>query len=175
MKWATLRRAIRNAKVPVIAGFARTSKDDIAKAWEAVQGAQKPRIHTFIATSEIHMKHKLKMDREQVIEHVSEMVAYARSLCADVEFSPEDAGRSDPEFLYVVLGEAIKSGTTTLNIPDTVGYTTPDEFLISSMALSSIRPECMKGSPSLFIATTISEWQQPILWLAFVRAQSKRK
>ena len=117
-----------NAKVPVIAGLARASKDDITKAWEAVQGAQKPRIHTFIATSEIHMKHKLKMDPEEVIQRVSEMVAYARSLCADVEFSPEDAGRSDPEFLYVVLAEAIKSGATTLNIPDTVGYTTPDEF-----------------------------------------------
>ena len=117
-----------DAKVPVIAGLARASKDDIDKAWEAVQGAQRPRIHTFLATSEIHMKYKLKMDREQVVERVSEMVAYARSLCADVEFSPEDAGRSDPEFLYLVLGEAIKAGATTLNIPDTVGYTTPEEF-----------------------------------------------
>ncbi|HUH97056.1 MAG TPA: 2-isopropylmalate synthase [Anaerolineales bacterium] len=117
-----------NARVPIIAGLARASKDDIAKAWEAVQGARQPRIHTFLATSEIHMKHKLKMDPEEVIQRVSEMVAYARSLCADVEFSPEDAGRSDPEFLYLVLGEAIKSGATTLNIPDTVGYTTPDEF-----------------------------------------------
>jgi len=117
-----------NAKVPVIAGLARAAKGDIDKAWEAVKGAQKPRIHTFLATSEIHMKHKLKMDPEEVIQRVSEMVAYARSLCSDVEFSPEDAGRSDPEFLYVVLSEAIKSGATTLNIPDTVGYTTPDEF-----------------------------------------------
>lgn len=117
-----------NTKVPVIAGLARASKSDIDKAWEAVQGAQKPRIHTFLATSEIHMKHKLKMDPEEVVQRVSEMVGYARSLCADVEFSPEDAGRSDPEFLYVVLGEAIKAGATTLNIPDTVGYTTPDEF-----------------------------------------------
>jgi 2-isopropylmalate synthase len=116
------------ARVPVIAGLARASKGDIDKAWEAVQDAQKPRIHTFLATSEIHMKYKLKMDREQVVERVSEMVAYARTLCPDVEFSPEDAGRSDPEFLYLVLGEAIKSGATTLNIPDTVGYTTPEEF-----------------------------------------------
>ena len=116
------------AKVPVIAGLARANKADIDKAWEAVQGAKKPRIHTFLATSAIHMKHKLKMDPEEVIQRVSEMVAYAKTLCADVEFSPEDAGRSDPEFLYVVLGEAIKSGATTLNIPDTVGYTTPDEF-----------------------------------------------
>ncbi|MBI1793641.1 MAG: 2-isopropylmalate synthase [Chloroflexi bacterium] len=117
-----------DAGVPVITGLARANKSDIDKAWEAIQDAQKPRIHTFLATSEIHMKHKLKMDAEEVIQRVSEMVAYARTLCADVEFSPEDAGRSDPEFLYVVLGEAIKSGATTLNIPDTVGYTTPDEF-----------------------------------------------
>jgi 2-isopropylmalate synthase len=117
-----------DAKVPVIAGLARANKVDIDKAWEAVQGARKPRIHTFLATSPIHMKHKLKMDPEEVVQRVSEMVAYAKSFCDDVEFSPEDAGRSDPEFLYVVLGEAIKSGATTLNIPDTVGYTTPDEF-----------------------------------------------
>ncbi len=115
-------------KVPVICGLARATKSDIDKAWEAVKGARHPRIHTFLATSEIHMKHKLNMDREQVVERVAEMVAYARSLCEDVEFSPEDAGRSDPQFLYLVLGEAIKAGATTLNIPDTVGYTTPDEF-----------------------------------------------
>ncbi|MBI3170344.1 MAG: 2-isopropylmalate synthase [Chloroflexi bacterium] len=116
------------ARVPVVAGLARANKADIDKAWEAVQGAKKPRIHTFLATSAIHMKHKLKMDPEDVVQRVSEMVTYAKSLCADVEFSPEDAGRSEPEFLYVVLGEAIKAGATTLNIPDTVGYTTPDEF-----------------------------------------------
>ncbi len=113
---------------PIVCGLARTSKHDIDQAWEAVKQAAHPRIHTFLATSEIHMRYKLKMDREQVIERVAEMVAYARSLCEDVEFSPEDAGRSDPEFLYVVLEEAIKAGATTLNIPDTVGYTTPDEF-----------------------------------------------
>jgi 2-isopropylmalate synthase len=116
------------SRAPVICGLARATRKDIDKAWEAVQHAQRPRIHTFLATSEIHMKHKLKMDPEQVVEQVIEMVTYARSLCADVEFSPEDAGRSDPTFLYLVLGEAIKAGATTLNIPDTVGYTTPDEF-----------------------------------------------
>lgn len=117
-----------DAKVPVIAGLARANRNDIDKAWDAIQGAAKPRIHTFLATSPIHMKHKLKMDPEEVVQRVSEMVAYAKSKCEDVEFSPEDAGRSDPEFLYVVLGEAIKAGATTLNIPDTVGYTTPDEY-----------------------------------------------
>jgi 2-isopropylmalate synthase len=113
---------------PIICGLARANKSDIDKAWEAVKPAARPRIHTFLATSPIHMKFKLRMDPEQVIDRVAEMVAYARSLCEDVEFSPEDAGRSDPEFLYVVLEQAIKAGATTLNIPDTVGYTTPDEY-----------------------------------------------
>jgi len=138
-----------DARVPIIAGLARANKPDIDKAWEAVKEAQKPRIHTFLATSEIHMKHKLKMDPEDVVQRVSEMVSYARTLCADVEFSPEDAGRSDPEFLYVVLGEAIKAGATTLNIPDTVGYTTPDEFykLIDGI---------IKNTPGMHDGITIS-------------------
>jgi 2-isopropylmalate synthase len=113
---------------PIICGLARTTKKDIDAAWGAIKDAARPRIHTFLATSPIHMKHKLRMDPEEVVEKVVEMVGYARSLCDDVEFSPEDAGRSDPEFLYLVLEEAIKAGATTLNIPDTVGYTTPDEF-----------------------------------------------
>ncbi|KAL3641666.1 hypothetical protein CASFOL_012481 [Castilleja foliolosa] len=115
--------------VPVICGLARCNKRDIDRAWEAVKFAKKPRIHTFIATSEIHMTFKLKMTPEQVIEKARSMVAYARSLgCNDVEFSPEDAGRSDREFLYQILQEVIKAGATTLNIPDTVGYTLPTEF-----------------------------------------------
>ncbi|GER27873.1 2-isopropylmalate synthase [Striga asiatica] len=115
--------------VPVICGLSRCNKRDIDRAWEAVRFAKKPRIHTFIATSEIHMKFKLKMTPEQVIDKARSMVTYARSLgCDDVEFSPEDAGRSDREFLYQILGEVIKAGATTLNIPDTVGYTLPNEF-----------------------------------------------
>jgi len=113
---------------PVIAGLARANKNDIDKAWEAVQGAVRPRIHTFLATSDIHMQHKLRMTRDEVLETVGDMVQYARSLCADVEFSPEDGGRSDPEFLVKVLEVAIQAGATTLNIPDTVGYTTPEEY-----------------------------------------------
>lgn len=115
-------------RVPIICGLARATRNDIEKAWQAVQGADTPRIHTFLATSDIHMQYKLKMEREQVIQRVREMVAYARSFCEDIEFSPEDAGRSDPRFLYAVLDEAIRAGATTLNIPDTVGYTFPDEF-----------------------------------------------
>ncbi len=114
--------------LPIICGLARATKADIDAAWEAVQHAARPRIHTFLATSPIHMQYKLKMDPEEVVDKVSEMVSYAKSLCDDVEFSPEDAGRSDPEFLYLVLEKAIQAGATTLNIPDTVGYTTPDEF-----------------------------------------------
>jgi len=121
-------REVGTADGPVIAGLARANKKDIDRAWEAVRDAAKPRIHTFLATSDIHLKHKLRISREQCVAQVREMVAYAKSLCDDVEFSPEDAGRSDPEFLYVVLEEAIKAGATTLNIPDTVGYTTPWEF-----------------------------------------------
>jgi 2-isopropylmalate synthase len=112
----------------VIAGLARANQEDIARAHEAVKVAPRHRIHTFLATSDIHLQHKFKIDREECIQRVVEAVSYARSLCDDVEFSPEDAGRSDPEFLSVVLGEAIKAGATTLNIPDTVGYTTPEEF-----------------------------------------------
>lgn len=112
----------------VIAGLARANELDIDRAYEAVKAAPWHRIHTFLATSDIHLKYKLKIDREECIDQVIKAVRYARSKCDDVEFSPEDAGRSDPEFLTVVLGEAIKAGATTLNIPDTVGYTTPEEF-----------------------------------------------
>jgi len=123
-----VRRIAREVEGPTICGLARCVKSDIDAAWEAIKDAPKGRIHVFIATSDIHMKHKLRMTREQVIERTREMVSYARSLCEDIEFSPEDAGRSDPEFLYQVLAVAIEAGATTLNIPDTVGYTMPDEF-----------------------------------------------
>jgi 2-isopropylmalate synthase len=113
---------------PIITGLARANKADIDRAWDAVKPARRPRIHTFLATSDIHLQHKLRISREECVRRVDEMVTYARSLCEDVEFSPEDGGRSDPEFLYQVLEVAIKAGATTLNIPDTVGYTTPQEF-----------------------------------------------
>ncbi|MCH85096.1 2-isopropylmalate synthase chloroplastic-like, partial [Trifolium medium] len=119
----------QNGYVPVICGLSRCNEKDIRTAWEAVKHAKRPRIHTFIATSAIHMEYKLRMSREQVIQKALSMVAFARSLgCQDVEFSPEDAGRSDREFLYQILGEVIKAGATTLNIPDTVGITMPSEF-----------------------------------------------
>ncbi|GAB5030349.1 2-isopropylmalate synthase [Nannochloropsis oceanica] len=113
---------------PIICGLARALHKDIETCWEAVKHAAFPRIHTFIATSDIHMQHKLKKSRAQVLEITREMVTYARSLCEDVEFSAEDALRSDPAFLYEVYSVAVEAGATTLNVPDTVGYTTPSEF-----------------------------------------------
>lgn len=115
-------------KGPVIVGLARAYKADIDRAWEALKHAEKPRIHTFIATSELHMKYKLKMEPEQVLKQAAEMVAYAKSLCKDVEFSPEDGTRTDVDFLYKVLETVIDAGANVVNIPDTVGYTTPGEF-----------------------------------------------
>ena len=113
---------------PVICGLARASKPDIKACAEAVAPAPRRRIHTFIATSDIHLEHKLRKSRREVLAIVPEMVSYARSLVDDVEFSCEDAGRSDPEFLYEVIEAAIAAGASTINIPDTVGYTTPTEF-----------------------------------------------
>ncbi len=113
---------------PTICGLARTTRADIEAAGKAIKPAAKGRIHTFIATSDIHLAYKLKKTRAEVLEIAPEMVAYAKTFVDDVEFSPEDAGRSDPEFLYQVLELAIAAGATTVNIPDTVGYTTPAEF-----------------------------------------------
>ncbi len=113
---------------PIVAGLARATEGDIDKAWDGVKNAEKPRIHTFLATSELHMERKLGMSRTQVLEKVGAMVAHARGYCEDVEFSPEDGTRSDPTFLVEVLAAAIESGATTLNIPDTVGYAMPAEY-----------------------------------------------
>ncbi|MEL6340547.1 MAG: 2-isopropylmalate synthase [Myxococcota bacterium] len=115
-------------QAPTICGLARATENDIRKAWEAVEPATSSRIHTFLATSDVHLKHKLRMTRDEVLKQVDEMVRFAATLCPDIEFSPEDAGRSEPAFLYEVLAVAVAAGATTLNIPDTVGYTTPDEF-----------------------------------------------
>ena len=113
---------------PVIAGLARTRREDITAAAGAVSGAKRPRIHTFIATSPIHMEFKLKMTPEEVLEEVRQAVTFARSLTGDVEFSAEDASRSDPAFLARVFRVAAECGAATLNIPDTVGYAVPEEF-----------------------------------------------
>lgn len=113
---------------PIICGLARATFQDIETCAKAIKAAAKPRIHTFIATSDIHLEYKLRKNRNQVIAIAEEMVSYAKTFVDDVEFSPEDAGRSDPKFLYEVLEKAIAAGAKTINIPDTVGYLTPSEF-----------------------------------------------
>ncbi|KAJ3044031.1 hypothetical protein HK097_001606, partial [Rhizophlyctis rosea] len=112
-----------------ICALARAVPTDIQRAYDAIRHAPRHRIHTFLATSDIHLKHKLKINRDECIQRAVAAVQFAKSLgCEDIEFSPEDAGRSDKDFLCQVLGEVIKAGATTLNIPDTVGYNTPEEY-----------------------------------------------
>ncbi len=118
----------KNVKGPVICALARTDRNDIDWAWEAIMFAERPLIHTFISTSEYHMKYQLKKTPKQVMEMARDAVAYARKYTEHVEFSAMDATRSDPKFLYKVYAAAIKAGATVINIPDTVGYAVPEEF-----------------------------------------------
>ena len=142
---AAIASAVKGA---VVCALARCVKTDIDAAAKALSQAERPRIHVFIATSEIHMQYKLKMSREQVIDAVRECVSYAKSLCEDVQFSAEDATRSDRDFLCRVLQTAADAGASTLNIPDTVGYTTPAEMA----SLVSCVKEHVKGAGRLTIA-----------------------
>ena len=123
-----VRRIAAEVDGPKIAALARAKEEDIDCAWRAIREAKRRRIHTFLATSDIHLACKLKITRAQALEQARNAVAYAKSLCDDVEFSPEDATRSDINFLCEVLAATVEAGATTLNIPDTVGYTTPAEF-----------------------------------------------
>jgi len=113
---------------PIIAGLARACRPDIERAWEALKHAARPRIHVFLATSDIHLQYKLRITRDQCVENAREAIRFAKSLCDDIEFSPEDATRTEPDFLCRVLEAVVEAGATTLNIPDTVGYTVPAEF-----------------------------------------------
>src|SRR4029453_12187153 len=124
----SVKRIAEEVRTVTIAGLARAGKLDIDRCWEAVQYAAKPRIHTFIATSDIHLKYKLKKTREQVLQDAREAVRYARTLCQDVEFSAEDASRTDLDYLCSVLEAVIDAGARVVNIPDTVGYAIPTEF-----------------------------------------------
>jgi len=115
-------------KTCTVAALARTVKLDIDRAWEAIQGAVKPRIHTFIATSDLHLKYKLKKSREQVLQDAVWAVKYSKSLCDEVEFSCEDASRTDIDYLCTVVEATIDAGASIINLPDTVGYAIPDEY-----------------------------------------------
>ena len=113
---------------PIVAGLARASELDIKRAWEALDGAEHPRIHTFLATSDIHLKYKLHKTREEVLKQIIFAVELAKSFCQDVEFSPEDAGRTDRSYLIECCHAAVEAGATTLNLPDTVGYCMEPEY-----------------------------------------------
>ena len=123
-----VREIARRTRGVAIAGLARANTGDIDAAWEGIREADRPVIHVFIATSEIHLKHKLKLNKEEALHQVKRMVAYARNLSPTVEFSAEDATRSEWDYLCRVCEAAIGAGATTINIPDTVGYTLPHEY-----------------------------------------------
>lgn len=123
-----VKQIAKQVQGPSICGLARTKKEDIDRAWEAVKHSKKPRIHTFCATSDIHIKKKLRKSKEEVIDMTVKAVKHAKSLCKDIEFSPEDAARTDMDYMCDVIKAAIEAGATTINIPDTVGYAEPEEF-----------------------------------------------
>jgi 2-isopropylmalate synthase len=130
----------RNVDGPVICALARTAAGDIDRAWEAVRDAERPRIHTFIATSDLHIQHKLQTTREDVLGQARAAVAHAKQYTDDVEFSPEDGFRSDREFMAEVIAAAIEEGATTINVPDTVGYATPEEYAAMFARLYELVP-----------------------------------
>lgn len=140
-----VRLIAQTVKGPTIAGLCRATNLDIDRAWEALQYAEKPRIHTFIATSDIHLKYKLKKSREEVLDLAVAAVKRAKSYCDDVEFSAEDASRTDIDYLCQVVEAVIEAGATTVNIPDTVGYAIPQEFGEIIRALVSRVPNVNKA------------------------------
>ena len=147
--FTAVKEIAQKVRKPTICALARCKKDDIDRAAAAIEPARRGRIHVFLATSPIHMKYKLQMTPSQVIAQAGEWVAYAKQFTTDVEFSPEDAGRSEPKFLHKVLAKVIDAGATTLNIPDTVGYTQPHEF-------GSLIKGIIEHTPNYTPAVTIS-------------------
>ena len=132
----------KKIKGPVITGLARTDDEDIDRAWEAIREAERPRIHTFVSTSDIHMKHQLKKNKREVLAMAKRAVRRAKRCCADVEFSAMDATRSDPKFLCRIFETAVAEGATVINIPDTVGYALPHEF-------AALVKDLIKGTPGM--------------------------
>jgi 2-isopropylmalate synthase len=144
-----VRKIAATVRRPIIAGLARACTPDIDRAWLAVRGAARPRIHVFLATSDIHLKYKLRITREQCLAQAREAVAYAKSLCDDIQFSPEDATRTDIPFLCEVVEAVIAAGATTVNIPDTVGYSMPEEY---GQLIRTLR-QSVKGIENVIIST----------------------
>jgi 2-isopropylmalate synthase len=123
-----VRSVAREIRGSTVAGLARARREDIEAALGALESADRPRVHVFLATSDLHLKYKLRISRAEALEAIASMVAFARSRCPEVEFSAEDSSRSEPEFLATAFSAAADAGATVLNVPDTVGYTTPDEY-----------------------------------------------
>lgn len=139
----------REVRGPVIAGLARTRRGDIEAAMRALQGAARPRIHTFTSGSKVHLQHMLRLTEEQALEQAVDAVRYARQLVDDVEFSAQDVARSDPEFLVRMYCAAVEAGATTINIPDTVGYSTPAEF---GRIVRSLREKAEAVNPAVIVS-----------------------
>jgi len=123
-----VRLIAKEVRTPVICALARAHPEDIDRAWEAVKEAEHPRIHTFLSASDVHLVYQLKKSRSEVLQMARDMVARVKKYTDDIEFSPMDASRTDPKYIYLILEAVIDAGATTVNIPDTVGYAVPDEF-----------------------------------------------
>ena len=123
-----VRLIAKEVRKPIICGLARAHPDDIDRAWEAIKEAEHPRIHVFLSASDVHLVYQLKKSRKEVLETSRDMVARAKKYTDDIEFSPMDASRTEPEYIYQILEAVIDAGATTVNIPDTVGYAIPGEF-----------------------------------------------
>jgi 2-isopropylmalate synthase len=141
-QFEAVRLVAAEVREPVIAGLARCVKKDVDAAAEALKNAVHPRIHVFLATSEIHRQYKLKKAKDEILKAATEMTAYAKTFCRDVEFSPEDASRTELDFLAEVFDAVVEAGATTVNIPDTVGYALPDEF---GRVIHTLRDETKHG------------------------------
>jgi len=147
--FAAVQTIAREVQGPVVAGLARANATDVDRAWEAIRDAERPRIHTFVSTSDIHIEHQLQTTREDVKGLARASVAQARELCDDVEFSPMDATRADVEFTAEVLQIALDEGATTINVPDTVGYAMPQEYAAFLQRLVALVPDLAKATLSV--------------------------
>ena len=148
--WEGVNLIAQNIKNSTIASLARCHPDDIEQAWEAIKVANDSRIHVFTSTSEIHMEHMLRKSKDEILKDTKESVKYAKKLCEDVEFSAQDATRTDKDFLIEVLKTAVKEGATTINVPDTVGYATPQDYL---ELLSQVYEQVKGGNEDVIIST----------------------
>jgi 2-isopropylmalate synthase len=147
--FAAISAIAQEIRAPKVASLARARREDIVRAAQAVEKAARPRIHVFLASSDIHLQYKLKISREEALEQAAKMVALARTYVEDVEFSPEDSTRTDREFLCQFVGAAISAGATTINLPDTVGYATPEEYA----AMFAMIRERVPGADRVILST----------------------